>query len=154
ALHHLASPGRLRRRDTVVGGGIPVGAAVHGQSFPPSCDGGNSSYHDGLPRRDGGVPPQQKGCQHLLLANHPSKGWVPGTQGPEKGSRRHPGGGPPFGETRLGKGARQGVAEAAVVPLAQGPAAERSGAPADTPMMRQYLEMKARAPDAFLFFRL
>ncbi len=41
-----------------------------------------------------------------------------------------------------------------MVPLADVPSPEPSGAPRDTPMMRQYLEMKARAPDAFLFFRL
>ena len=46
------------------------------------------------------------------------------------------------------------MAEGAVVPLDEAPSAERGGAPRDTPMMRQYLEMKARAPDAFLFFRL
>src|SRR5450631_4519598 len=40
------------------------------------------------------------------------------------------------------------------MPLSDSESAERGGAPRDTPMMRQYLEMKARAPDAFLFFRL
>jgi len=46
------------------------------------------------------------------------------------------------------------VAEGAAVPLSDTESAERGNAPRDTPMMRQYLEMKARAPDAFLFFRL
>jgi DNA mismatch repair protein MutS len=46
------------------------------------------------------------------------------------------------------------VAEGAAVPLLDTDSAERGALPRDTPMMRQYLEMKARAPDAFLFFRL
>jgi DNA mismatch repair protein MutS len=46
------------------------------------------------------------------------------------------------------------VAEGAAVPLSDTESAERGSASRDTPMMRQYLEMKARAPDAFLFFRL
>jgi DNA mismatch repair protein MutS len=49
---------------------------------------------------------------------------------------------------------QQHVAEGAAVPLEDIATAERGGGPRDTPMMRQYLEMKARAPDAFLFFRL
>jgi DNA mismatch repair protein MutS len=44
--------------------------------------------------------------------------------------------------------------EGAAVPLQDTESAERGSVPRDTPMMRQYLEMKARAPDAFLFFRL
>ena len=40
------------------------------------------------------------------------------------------------------------------MPLADTESAERGTTPRETPMMRQYLEMKARAPDAFLFFRL
>jgi DNA mismatch repair protein MutS len=46
------------------------------------------------------------------------------------------------------------VAEGAAVPLEDTESTERGTAPRETPMMRQYLEMKARAPDAFLFFRL
>ncbi len=46
------------------------------------------------------------------------------------------------------------VAEGGAVPLPEAESAQRGGVPRDTPMMRQYLEMKARAPDAFLFFRL
>jgi DNA mismatch repair protein MutS len=46
------------------------------------------------------------------------------------------------------------VAEGAAVPLPDGESTEPGGLGRDTPMMRQYLEMKARAPDAFLFFRL
>ena len=46
------------------------------------------------------------------------------------------------------------MAEGAVVPLQEAPSAERGVAPRDTPMMRQYLEVKARSPDAILFFRL
>ncbi len=46
------------------------------------------------------------------------------------------------------------MAEGAAVPLADTESADRGLSPRETPMMRQYLEMKARAPDAFLFFRL
>ncbi len=46
------------------------------------------------------------------------------------------------------------MAQGAAVPLPDGESAALGAVPRDTPMMRQYLEMKARAPDAFLFFRL
>ncbi len=46
------------------------------------------------------------------------------------------------------------MAEGAAVTLADTESADRGLSPRETPMMRQYLEMKARAPDAFLFFRL
>jgi len=46
------------------------------------------------------------------------------------------------------------VAEGGAVSLLDGESGAPGGAGRDTPMMRQYLEMKARAPDAFLFFRL
>jgi DNA mismatch repair protein MutS len=55
---------------------------------------------------------------------------------------------------REGRREVHGVAEGAAVPLRDTDSAERGPVPRDTPMMRQYLEMKARAPDAFLFFRL
>ena len=46
------------------------------------------------------------------------------------------------------------MAEGAVVPLQDAEFTDPGAAARDTPMMRQYCEMKARAPDAFLFFRL
>ena len=45
------------------------------------------------------------------------------------------------------------MSDGAAVPLEDTPSPGGAGEAA-TPMMRQYLEMKARAPDAFLFFRL
>jgi DNA mismatch repair protein MutS len=47
-----------------------------------------------------------------------------------------------------------GVEEGGVAPLEHAASLLGTAGPRDTPMMRQYLEMKARAPDAFLFFRL
>ena len=46
------------------------------------------------------------------------------------------------------------MSDGAAVPLEDARRPEAGGEAAATPMMRQYLEMKARAPEAFLFFRL